>query len=279
MMLARAGRQAGFTLTEAIIVIVILGALAGASAIFIRGPVDAYFAVGRRAQMADTADTAIRRMHRELKAALPNSVRVTGTCGGAAACYLEFIPVVGGGRYRAAPDGVGAGNILDFAAADTSFDIIGPSVSIPTGSNWIVVYNLGITGADAYSGATAATDVRRVYGGASGNVTSISMTSTNRLPFESPSRRFQVVGNPVTYECLPTSNVLQRYSGYGFNASQAAAAPGGNVSILAANVSGCNFVYAQAAGRRAGLVATTLQITQGGETISLFYEVHVSNVP
>jgi len=274
-------RQEGFTLTEAIIVIVILGVLASAVAVFIRGPVQAYFDVNRRAQLVDTADTALRRMHRELKGALPNSVRIGGTCTGAGNCYLEFIPVAAGGRYRSAQTGPASptGNILDFTTADTSFDIIGSAITIPAGTSWLVVYNLGISGADAYSGAAAATDVRRQYSGAAGSVSAINFSSTARLPFESPSKRFQIVTTPVTYECAPGAGALRRYSGYGFSSSQAAGAPGGTATVLASNVTACNFVYAQQAGRRAGLVALTLQLTQGGETISLYYQVHVSNVP
>lgn len=276
------GSERGFTLTEAIIVIVILGVLSTAVAVFIRGPVQAYFDVNRRAQLADTADTALRRMHRELKGALPNSVRTTGTCTGAGNCYLEFIPVAAGGRYRSAQTGPTSptGNILDFSTADTSFDIVGPAITIPAGNSWLVVYNLGISGADAYSGAAATTDVRRQYSGAAGSVTAINFTSANRLPFESPSKRFQIVTEPVTYECAPAvaGGALRRYTGYGFPTSQAGP-PGGTATVLASNVTACNFVYAQQAGRRAGLVALTLQLTQGGETISLYYQVHVSNVP
>jgi MSHA biogenesis protein MshO len=279
-----ARQQLGFTLAEAIIVIVIMGVLASAVAVFIRGPVQAYFAVNRRAQLVDTADTALRRMDRELQAALPNSTRVTGNC--ATICYLEFIPVVAGGRYRAAQTSGNLGDILDFTTADTSFDIVGPAITIPAGNNWLVVYNLGIPGADAYSGGPltpdTTNDVRRLYSGAVGNVTNIVYAAAARLPFESPSRRFQIVTEPVTYECapagLPAGGVLRRYTGYGFNAAQVA--PTAGATLLAGSVTGCNFVYQAQTGRRAGLVALTLQLmTDGGETIELYYQVHVGNVP
>jgi MSHA biogenesis protein MshO len=174
----------GFTLAEAIIVIVITGILAAIVGVFITRPSQGYFDAERRAQMSDIADTALRRIARDVRAALPNSVRIAGGCGGTNTCYLEFIPAVAGGRYRAEFKSDGTGDKLDFTISDTSFDIIGPALSLPTGSLWLVVYNLGIPGADAYSGASAATDVRRVYSGASGSVTNISFTSSNRLPFE-----------------------------------------------------------------------------------------------
>jgi MSHA biogenesis protein MshO len=215
---------------------------------------------------------------------LPNSVRVTGNC--ATACFLEFIPVVAGGRYRGAQTSASTGNILDFTAADTLFDIVGPAITIPTGNKWLVVYNLGIPGADAYTGGAltpdTSNDVRRLYSGAVGSVTSIAFAATARLPFESPAKRFNIVTDPVTFECapapLPAGGMLRRYTGYGFNAAQVA--PGAVPVLLASSVTGCDFVYQAQTGRRAGLVVLTLQLmTEGGETINLYYQVHVGNVP
>ena len=124
-------REAGFTLAEMVIVIVVLGIVSAAAAVFISAPVDAYFDVSRRAHLSDVADTALRRISRDLQRAAPNSVRVAGACTGAAACYIEYAPVVAGGRYRAELDNVGAGNVLDYADnSDTSFDVIGPAISL-----------------------------------------------------------------------------------------------------------------------------------------------------
>src|SRR5882724_7156689 len=68
-----------------------------------------------------------------------------GTCG--RRCLTAFRSPAAG-RYReAAP-----GNPLDFSnPADTSFDVIGPGLDISAG-DFLVIYNLGITGADAYAG-------------------------------------------------------------------------------------------------------------------------------
>ncbi|MGD2139093.1 MAG: prepilin-type N-terminal cleavage/methylation domain-containing protein [Burkholderiales bacterium] len=277
------GAQRGFTLAEAVIVIVILGIVSAAVAVFIRGPIDAYFDVSRRAELSDVADTALRRIARDLQRALPNSVRVSGGCSGTLPCYLEYVPVVAGGRYRAEPDQSGAGDVLDFANnSDTSFDLIGPNLSLPsTMPLWLVVYNLGIPGADVYSGAGATSDVRRPYAGGGGSVSAISFTSASALPFESPARRFHIVSEPVTYVCLPApaGGTLMRYSGYGFSPAQPVP-PGGIGALLASGVTVCSFTYSSLeVARSAGLVSVSLQIGSDGETLSLFNQVHVSNVP
>ena len=70
--------QSGFTLAEAVIVIAITGIISAVVAVFIKAPVQSYFDASRRAEMTDIADTALRRISRDLRLALPNSVRVAG---------------------------------------------------------------------------------------------------------------------------------------------------------------------------------------------------------
>src|SRR5258708_25290196 len=76
-----AQREGGFTLTEAIIVIVITGILFVAVAVFIQSPVKGFFDTARRAQLVDIADTALQRIGRDVRLALPNTVRLA-TSGG-----------------------------------------------------------------------------------------------------------------------------------------------------------------------------------------------------
>jgi MSHA biogenesis protein MshO len=269
-------QAAGFTLVEAIVVILVTGIIAAVVAVFIRAPVEGYLDSAARAQLTDAADTALRRMVRDLRAALPNSVRTQAPCGAATAC-LEFIPVATGGRYRAERN-VAGDDPLDFTVADTSFEVLGPAVTVPAGA-WLVVYNLGIQGgADAYEGATLATHNRRAATAAASTNT-VSITSTARLPYDSPARRFHVVQQPVTYRCDLTSGELTRIWNYGFNPAQANPA-GGAAAVLADQVTGCSLEYsALSVARRAGSVLVALQLTGNNETVSMTMQAHVSNVP
>jgi MSHA biogenesis protein MshO len=279
---------AGFTLIEAVIVITLTGIIAAVVAVFIAKPVQGYADSARRADMTDTADTALRRIARDLRLALPNSVRITG--GNQA---MEFLSTRTGGRYRVAL-GNGAEDPLDFTAVDTTFDIFGPPIKFAattlTNQNQIVFSNLGIAGvANAYDGSN-----RRQYNGAVGvDVSNLSVASASALPPElqgSTARlpgddkpvappRFQVVDTPVSYVCNLAAGTLKRYWGYAISAAQANPPAGGQSALLAQNVSACSFSYSPGVTESSGLVAMQLSITQNNETVTLYHEVHVSNAP
>ncbi|HVY06676.1 MAG TPA: type II secretion system protein [Burkholderiales bacterium] len=267
----------GFTLVEAIVVIVLTGILASMAAVFIAPPIKAYFDVSNRAELTDIADTALRRAARDIRAALPNSIRLgsTGACDGTSTCYLEYVPIKSAGRYReAVTGGTPAGDILDFnSASDTTFDVLGPGVDVQSGDS-IVVYNLGIPGADAYAGAN-----RRAVpaGGVGIGLATVTFTSqASPFPFASPARRFQVVGTPVSYVCNGAGQ-LQRYSGYAFATSQPQP-PSGTPAVVAINVSRCRFAY-QSLNQLNAIVTLELGLTRKGESVSLIHQIHVNNVP
>ena len=71
-------KKNGFTLIELIIVILLIGILSGVIFTILRGPIQAYVDVEKRTRLIDIADTALQRMTREIRLALPNSIRVTG---------------------------------------------------------------------------------------------------------------------------------------------------------------------------------------------------------
>ncbi len=268
----RARRTArGFTLVEAIVVIVITGILFAVVGIFIMKPVQGYYSSTVRAELTDVTANAVSLISREVHTALPNSVRVDATNSG-----LEFIPTTDGGRYRAE----GGGDTLSFTAVDTSFDVLGPPVSVVAGQS-IVVYNLGpgIVDSDAYVGNN-----RRAIASGTGSYNNLSITSVAALPasdYSSPYR-FHVVSQPVSYVC--TGGNLMRYTGYGFLASQSLS-PGGTSTVLASNVTSCRFSYdASVVAARAGLVTVALTVSRTppdgtAESVSLYHAVHVDNLP
>jgi len=277
------GRQSGFTLVEMIIVIVITGIIAGIVAIFIKAPVQGYVDSARRAELTDIADTAVRRMARDIRIAVPNSVRMSNCT---APC-VEFIPTKDGGRYRADLPG----NVLTFGAADGSFDIVGSAISFLVG-DYIVVGSTQSDGSLPYS--TAASGVLRAYAGAAGAQTTVTMTNAVGLPStaELQSQRFDVVDGSqkaVTYRCSGTLGSLDasgngqgqlvRYSNYGFNA-----APSGPPTVLADKVSACIIDYDLPAKpdsslSRFGLVGVRLTLTSSNESVTLYNEIHVNNAP
>lgn len=266
-------RARGVTLLEMIVVISITGIVAAIVAVFIRMPVEGYVDAARRAELTDVADTALRRITRDVRTALPNSIRIS-IVGNVR--YLEYLQTSGGARYRSEVTSAGGGDILDFTAADSTFDVLGPLPAF-TGGESIVIYNLTSSGAaaNAYVG-----DNRAAGSGAGGTIT---LTAAKLFPFQSPGKRFQVVQYPVTYACDPLplgAGHLRRYWDYTIDLAQPTPPVTANNALLATNVSDCGFIHSTGgATGQTGVLALTLQVTQSGETVRLFQQVHVSNVP
>ena len=273
----------GVTLIEMVIVIAITAIIAGAVAVFISRPVEGYADAARRAEMTDIADTALRRITRDLRTALSNSIRITCVPSGCAAgsvYYLEYLQSSGGGRYRTEYDNGGGGNILDFTIFDSDgFDVVGPMPTLAAGDS-IVIFNLAASGtiANAYVG-----DNRAAVNVGASTATTIALTAAKQFPFPSPGKRFQVVQSSVTYACNPATGELRRYWGYGIVDPQPTPPAGGSNALLAtdiAPINGCSFTYvASGAAQRMGVVMLSLKIQQGLELIQLFQQVHVTNVP
>lgn len=274
----------GFTLVEAVVVIAIAGIIAAMLAVFIRAPVEAYVDTTRRARLTELADTALRRMARDLQAALPNSVRITAV---GASTYLEFIPVIAGARYRQYPTAGAAGDALDFTTTDTAADLLGP-VPVYRAGLGAVIFNLGPgSGADAYTGnnRTAVTSANAAEGVFSSDAAPHTLTfAAIQFPLPSPGARLHLVDAPVTYECAPNAanpalGVLRRYAGYGFSGTQPMP-PGVAPSLLAGQVAECNLTYDPDVTRmRTGLVTLWLRLEESGESIRLVHQMHVENAP
>jgi len=307
--------QSGFTLIEAVIVIVITGVLAGVVAVFIGNPVRGYGDTVRRAELTDAADVALRRISRDVRLALPNSLRVTSD---ATNFYIEFIMTSAGGRYRDAADGSTDLNpltvpdcdslptpakgpcFLDYVnSTNVSFDVLGVMPTMPTinAGDFIVVYNLGpgYEPANAYN-YNIVTDACRANGcniakvdAVGGNTVTLHANpfAAQSPPLPSPNNRFQVVPGgvrAVSYVCPRNiSGNVTRVWNYGFQPAQAAPPVGGSSAILVGRAT-CLVDYSAGAGRN-GLLF--IQLTLRSETTpdnsiesaTLFQQIHVDNSP
>ncbi|MDR1462163.1 MAG: type II secretion system GspH family protein [Azoarcus sp.] len=275
----------GFSLIELIVVIMVMGILGVSAMMFFRPAVDSYLDSRRRADLSDMADGALRRMSREVRSAVPNSVQTYGT-----SCF-RFVRTVGGGRYRKLEDMTrNDSKALDLTQPFPQFDVLSP-LQAATG-DWIVIGNQ--TGSDVYAGhnrapltASSAVDTALA-------TVRLSMGSMNGIyaPFSYMDGRFVLTPktNPVvTYVCsgIGTSiagtgtGTLKRVTGdfSGSGTSLAACPTGGD--LLAGHVSACRFVYDpnQGATQQSGFVWMELELAEAKEKVRLTYGAHVINLP
>ena len=277
--------QRGFTLVEAVMVIVIIGILGAIVAVFIRAPVQGYVDAVARAEATDEADLALRRMARDIRLALPNSVRVN-----AAGSAIEFLITSGGGRYLAVEDEAASGTPLSFTDPNAlAFTVVGSLAQPINAGDRIAVFNLGVPGADAYEGSTMSV----VTGGAAaGAVAPLITLQANRfaaqpVPLPSPDARFQVVTGPVLYACEAATGggfQIRRYWGYSATAAMNVPPARTQAAMLAARVTSCANVFRSdsVAATRAGLVVLTLSLRTrnlADPAVRLVHQVHVDNTP
>ena len=292
--------ERGVTLIELVLTIAIVGIILAAIAFFVN-PLRQGTDLALRAELTDIADNALQRMGRDVKLALPNSVR---TAMAGSSNFLEFIAVRTAGRYRA--DGGGpAGGVdcdnddatfvapdndqlsFDLPAGDRCFKTLGKLPgAVAIGSDQLVLNNFGFPDQNAYQ--TAGTLNRVVVAAvdtaeAARDRISFAPTTFIRALHDSPGKRFFVISGPVTYECDLAAGRIWRHSGYALSAAQPTVF-GGTPALVAEHVIACEFEYNPSVSAQLGLLTLRLQLRRqlfGGavETVSLYHAVHVNNAP
>lgn len=290
---------------ELIVVIVVGGVIAGVFALYLTRPMQGYQDLNRRAALVEAGEGALRRMARDIRIALPNSIRVTNNPGGVPGFALELIPTVDGARYCALglTNCAGANQELDFTAADADFDVLGcfrnPAfIAAATGGSTgyrLVINNLGnevYTGAGSPAvitpaGAFLTLSVNPGPGGCpAGGNHHLRFAPGHQFFSPSPRQRVFVVPDTgtVTYFCDAAQGTLRRYAGYAITDPQPvspAAAPLSTVTgaLAADRVSACSVTTTADQVRQTGLVTLDLALSSQGETIRLLHQVQLDNSP
>jgi MSHA biogenesis protein MshO len=278
-------KHAGFSLFELILVILLLGIMAGGAGLLIKTPIDAYSDQVRRQFLVDQAEMALRQIARDVRKALPNSIRTTPVGAGWA---LEMVNTIDGARYR---DEFGGGfnadtDILDFTAADDEFNFLGllNSASLAAGQR-LVIYNTAPANiySDATSGAnpgiiTPATTTLALS--VNGSENHVVMNPSFQFAQQSPGQRAFIVDGPISYICTPASGRITRYSNYAYALAQPTSTPtGASQGPLVTQLAGCSLNYTAGTAQRGGIVTLEITLSDSGETVTLLHQVHVDNVP
>ena len=254
----------GFTLIELVIVIVLMSIVSLAGVEVIRQSSDSYLAMNNRQTIGNSARLSVERLSREIRAALPGSVRINSQC-------VEHIPILVAGRYFSLPVDSGDTEMQVVPVAAELQGITGPVAVYSVGANPYDVSN-GILSPDATFGVP---DVS--------NVSDLSWSGSHSFPFRSPTNRFYMVGQPVSF-CVVGDNLF-RYSAYGYEPSQPevadlpAALPDRALLVQGVEGSVLPFQVADPGLTRNAMVEINLQFGIDGEFIAVTHEAQLRNVP
>ncbi len=257
----------GFTLIELIIVIIVLGVLGTMGANFISQAFKGFAASDARMDIYEEGKTALERMEREIRNAIPNAVNLPA----ASDLQLGIIDEVAM-HCSTPPCNTGQyvfGQYTENNPAGMNF-IEDQSLALPAGSV-LSIYNRNWN--DLSNVAPA---VQRVYTVTSAAVV-VRMNLDRNINAASPFKRFYAVDKAVRYYLDGTT--LKR--------STAAINPGVAISFpinalgkpLAKNVSGFNFSYLPGSLERNALVSIEFTISKGGESVNFHKEIAIRNVP
>ena len=292
----------GATLVELVITIVLLGIVSVTIGAFLVPTFTANQAMSRRAKLVDAAENSLRRMARDIRVALPNSVRISTT---ATTFAVEMIPTADGGKYCTsglAACGATAARVLNIGGGDAAFDIIGcfrnPAFIAASGTSQyrLVVGDLdgsvysaaGATGVITSAGRNITITV--AGGGACGVGTRrhhVAISGGNHtFPNGSTSERLYVVqaaAMPVSYLCDSAAGTLRRFSGYTMQAGQPTDPNAGplnaatSIAQVTANVSRCGVLGDTNSVKTTGIVALQLGVAADNEAIELLHQVQLDN--
>ncbi|MGI1968281.1 PilW family protein [Shewanella baltica] len=270
----------GFTLVEMVTVILILGILVVGVSSFIIFGTRIFVESSSVDQVLSQSRFAVERMTRELRSALPNSVRLnsdslTYQC-------IEFVPIEASTTYLTMP-------IIPAAAASTGIVILDRNQDENKISENQFAWIYPLVDADVYSSARQKrAQVKTIA--ISGNQVTLTFTAPTRFAEASPRQRIYFGLSPVSYcfEKGASGNDLQivRYAGYNFNGVQPNPANMGTGVLMAQSVANrldnsndLPLILTPSSLVNNAMVHLQPRFNVNGETFQYRHQVQVINVP
>jgi len=266
---------AGFTLIEMVTVILILGIIVVGISSFVIFGTRIFVESSAVDQVLSQSRFGIERMTRDIRRAVPNSMRVLTATDGSYQC-LELLPISASTSYIDAP-------FFPQPVQNTLTAI--KSVRSINAAQSVLIYPL--TASEVYNpqGLTAKRFLVQSVA-ESGDLLTISLTQSIRFTEASPLKRLYVAQSPLSYCFINTAgNVdLRLYQQYGYKAVQPSPSDMGNGVLMAQNITNTLTINPAIILTPATLVTNAIVHLQprfrvNGETFQYQHQVQVMNVP
>lgn len=241
--------QQGFTLMEMVITIILLGIVGVMSVQMILPIISGYNDARTTDQLYNEAKFAIERIDRELRMAIPNTVRTVASDTG-----VQFGLLADAAYYSDSP------------ASNSQIEVdatMGGAGGLTVGDQ-LSVYN---TNPGNFYNST------RVYQVTAPPVANIVQLNRPLVP-HSPSRRFYMLNTPVTFYHSGTQ--LLRSFGYGLGSVNYGTSGG---DVLATKVQNATFTYSPGTLSRNAYLQINLTMSNGGLTLNYSHRIHIRNMP
>ena len=279
-----AGRAAGFTLIELVVVIAITAIIAGIMVLLIATPMQAYFAQTRRAMLVDSANSARRLIAADVRSALPNSVRPWSNGN---IRMLELLATTNNAAYFSELP-LSPNPLLDLTVGIAPTPILRPSASSAIRCRRI---------AATWSSTTWERPRGRLHPDPSDRageydhgqhraptrnppIDRVHLNPGFNFVADSPSTGCSWCRGSVAYLCDQAAQTLTRYWGYGISATPGAhdsaakmLAAGAQSALVARNVTSCTFGATAGTTQHGQLVMLQMLLSNGGENLPIMEEV------
>lgn len=249
----------GFTLVELIMVILILAIVSIGTTSFLQFGITIYQDNVNRDRQVGDSRFLIERLTRELREAMPNSVRVSNSC-------IEFVPIVASSSYISLPV---FPDKLDNALLVTPQQ---------TGGNKLIIYPLSPQEvyADNLLSQGKVFPITQ-FNDLGNNQLEVSFANDKSFSQHSPNSRYFIVDDAVSY-CVD-GTTIKRYSGYWPTATQQSPPAVNGVLMAKQQTNPAPFQYHQDSLLRHAVIQLNLSFGYEDEVLNLYHEVHIVNVP